>query len=258
MDERENKPAKINPDRVMHFGDFAFGHSGFRPLISLPNSRARQAGKILGYLDKAGIVLFVVSAVLFGLGRLGMQLSYVIGGSVIVSRGLIILAGRFTITKTTIVPTKTGEEPQIDSEGKTGDVFDNIYVQPSIDNGKLKIRFKNESIQNVMISAEAESENNRVVIPKRRAYFELKSMFEPLQRTTEPETDITTKFELEATNKIAQSAKDTISVNVAGSTIDGGMDKSEVQFDETLKLDIVVKNADDVATDEYRYEIVRK
>lgn len=109
---------RISDDELWRIGRWGVARRGLRPVISLPESHAQRLIDTKDILEVAGIVLYLISAGLFFADVLGAEFPILIGGAVIVFRGIVMLVNFSIVARTVVWDIST--KPQGDNRIEDG------------------------------------------------------------------------------------------------------------------------------------------
>ncbi|WP_336337429.1 hypothetical protein [Haloarcula brevis] len=109
----------ITDDELWRIGRWGVARRGLRPVICLPESHARRLLNTKDILEVAGIILYLISTGLFFTDILGAEFPILIGGAVIVLRGVVILVSFSIVARTVVwhISTRPQGDDQIEGRG---------------------------------------------------------------------------------------------------------------------------------------------
>lgn len=249
---------RLTEDELYRIGDYGVGIFGFRPVVSLPASKALFLSKFVQWLEVLGIILFLISAVLFFMDSITDQLAYTIGTSVIILRALVILIGRVVIARTVYNPKTTEEKPDLESSDGVLETFDEVTMTPSLDDGVLDIEFVNRSMYEVSLAVSITSKNEIIQVHEPERKFTIPTQHNYVKGGSTTEISHNNRYDLSVTSAASEQSEDEIIISVSGSRLNTDRGRKESIDEIEARFTVEISNKDDIISDEYEYEIISR
>jgi hypothetical protein len=245
-------------NKLYRIGEYGIGRLGFRPIVSLPASKAHLLSNTVQKLEKVGIVLFVISAVLFGLNTIGQQLTYLLGASVIALRAIVIIVSSLIIARTVYDPERTDEPPDLNSSDGIVTTFDQVSMNPSLDDNKLKIEFVNQSLYEVSLIVNVTTDRDIIRVHNPGRKFTIPTQHNFVKGGTSAKIRHTSVFDLDVTSGASEQSEDIIIITITGSRLNTDRGRQEQISDVEAEFTVEISNRDEIISDEYKYEILSR
>lgn len=256
MSETREDGSRLAESELFRRGDYAIGILGYKPVVSLPASKAKAIAVRTQQLEIMGIILFSLSVVLFFLGQLGLKRTSTVAGVVIGVRTITIVASYTIIAQTIYEPKTTDKTPDFNLSGESFEWFEGIEMYIGIDDSTLNLRFVNNSLYECTVGVKVTSNRGLVHIPQNHVEFELPTEHTHLEVVSPKETIHTTQFSLQLTDSVKESDSDTIVITTYGSRVNTDRGAKEMIEEREVRVPIEIRNRDEIVVESYEYEIL--
>lgn len=247
---------RLPENELFRIGDYAFGRLGYKPIVSLPSSKARAIAVRTHQLEIAGILLFLFSAFLFYLGQVGLEEASTVGALVIGVRAITLVANYTVIAQTLREPKRTDETPDYSLSGERFNWFEGIEMYVGLEDNILNLRFVNNSLHECTIGVKVTSNKGVIQIPRNHVEFSLPTQYTHLRVISPQETIHTSQFNLNISDSVTESAEDTLIISTYGSRVNQDEGTKEVIDERELRIPIEIRNRDEIVAESTEYEIL--
>lgn len=259
MSEEKTISERLPDDNTIQIGNVAFGRSGFRPVVSLPDDQSQRLARAIDGLEYLAIVLFMISAAMVFVGRLGIDRAFYISLVVIALRGATILISMIIIAKPIEEFESVDKVPEFVGDGGAI-TFEDINLTVSVSDAKVALTFINNSRKPATVNVQLSSRHGRVGIPNTTHGAELETRFSEEKVVNPMESKATLEFEMEITEDITERDTDIIDIYISGNKINKDTEPYPVTpIDEIeLVLPVEITNADEIIEESKEHMIIRR
>lgn len=246
---------RLDEQELYRFGHYAIGRSGRRPVISLPKTRADQISRAVDFIEKGSIILYLISAALLLVNRIGITAPFVVGLIVIILRGITILISNTVVARTVHDREKTGNKPEVDANSGVI-VFDDVQMEVSINSNSVGLHFTNNSLYEVTITVNVTAAFDSVVFQQKSKKFTIPTHHSIEKNIPRNRTHHNTSFDFDITKEVDVQKHNEIRINVGGTRLNTDEMKNELLTEREIQIPIEISNREEILQDEYEYEVL--
>lgn len=255
MERGDGVDDRLADDQLYRVRGFAFGRSGLRPIVALPESLATRVVRYLNRVEVVSILLYLASTGLWAFDQTGVGVPATVGGFVILLRAVTLFLGHLVIAETVTERRTTGETPDFDVGGIT-EVIDGIRLRALVEEREITLIFFNNSLSPAGLRVRVTAPDGGIRVEPEQVAFDLPTHLGVVERFSKKEAEHRTTFDLDVTESADGEGHETLVIEITGSKENPDGNRSE-RIEREIRIPVEISNVDDVVTEVYGYDVRR-